>query len=198
MISFDVNTNLIQSKIQKNMKSYLLPCILILFLQANLSGQKVLQIEKFGKAKTEKLYVGASIFIQTKDNPDWFEGVIDDLLTDAQAVVFYDRIIPIDDITAVKFRKKSTMNGVGRALQWSWVVPTGYQAVFDLVEPVSSEERKQAWKATAFLSGATFLVGSLMRFIPPKKLKFGEGERRRLRVLDLTFYAKDELSLQGN
>lgn len=182
----------------KNMRYYILSFMLILSLQVGLTAQKVLQIEKLGKAKTEKLYIGESIFIQTKDNPDWFKGVIDDLLPDAQAVVFYDRIIPIQDITAVKFRKKSAMNGMGKALQWSWIVPAGYQAVYDLVEPVSSEERKEAWKATAIISGGTFLLGSIMRLIPPKKLKFGEGERRRLRVLDLTFYSKDELTLQGN
>jgi len=180
------------------MRKYLLSFVIICFWQLSISAQKVLQIEKLGKAKTEKLYIGESIFIQTKDNPDWFKGIIDDLLPNAQAVVFYDRIIPIQDITAVKFRKKSTMNGVGKALQWSWVVPTVYQGVFDLVEPVGAEERKQAWIATGIISGGSFLIGSLMRLIPPKKLKFGEGERRRLRVLDLTFYAKDEFTLQGN
>ena len=180
------------------MKRYIWSFILMLFFQTNLLAQKVLQIEKIGKVKTEKLYIGESIFIQTKDNPDWFEGIIEDLLTDAQAVVFYDRIIPIQDITAVKFKKKSTMNGLGKAVQWSWLVPAAYQGVYDLVEPVSSEERKEAWKATAIISGGSFLLGSLMRLIPPKKLKFGEGERRRLRVLDLTFYSKDELTLQVN
>jgi len=180
------------------MRSYLLSFLLVFCLSVSLSAQKVLQIEKFGKAKTEKLYIGESIFIQTKDNPDWFKGVIDDLLPDGQALVFYDRIIPIEEITAVKFRKKSTLHGLGRAVQWSWVIPVGYQGVFDLVEPASPEERREAWKATAIISGSTFLIGSLMRLFPPKKLKFGEGERRRLRVLDLTFYGKDEVTLQGN
>ena len=180
------------------MRSYLLSFVLILCLQVSLSAQKVLQIEKFGKAKTEKLYIGESIFIQTKDNPDWFKGVIDDLLPDGQALVFYDRIIPIEEITAVKFRKKSALHGLGRAVQWSWVIPVGYQGVFELVEPTSPEERREAWKATAIISGSTFLLGSLMRLVPAKKLKFGEGQRRRLRVLDLTFYGKDEVTLQGN
>ncbi len=170
------------------MRSYLLSFVLLFFLQVGLSAQKVLQIEKLGKVKTEKLYIGESIFIQTKDNPDWFEGIIDDLLPDAQAVVFYDRIIPIKDITALKFRKKSAMNGIGKAVQWSWVVPVFYQTVYDLVEPVSPEERRAAWKGSAIIGGGSFLLGSLMRLIPPKKLKFGEGGRRRLRVLDLTFY----------
>jgi len=180
------------------MRSYLLSFLLLFFLQVSLSAQKVLQIEKLGKAKTEKLYIGESIFIQTKENPDWFEGIIDDLLPDAQAVVFYDRIIPIEDITAVKFRKKSTMYGIGKAVQWSWVVPAAYQGIYDLVEPVSAEERRAAWKGTAIIGGGSFLLGSLMRLIPPKKLKFGARERKRLRILDLTFYSKNELTLQEN
>ncbi len=170
------------------MKKLLSYSLLLFFFSGSLAAQKVLQIEKLGKAKTQKVYVGESIFIQTELNPDWFEGVIEDLLPDAQALVFYDRIIQIKDITAIKFRKKSAMNGAGRAMQWSWVVPVAYQGVFDLVNPPSPEERKRSWIATAYISAGSFLIGSLMRLIPPKKTKFGEGRNRRLRVLDLTFY----------
>jgi len=154
----------------------------------SLSAQKILQIEKFGKAKTRKLYIGETIFIQTVDNPDWFSAPIEDLQSDAQTIVFYDRIIQIKDITALKFRKKSSLSGAGKALQWSWIVPVVYQGVYDLVEPPSAEERRQSWIATGVISAGSFLLGSIMRVIPPKKLKFGEGQRRRLRVLDLTFY----------
>jgi len=149
----------------------------------NISAQKVLQIEKIGKAKTQKLYVGESIFLQTALNPDWFEGVIDDLLPDAQAIVFYDRIIHIKDITAVKFRKKSTLYGAGKAVQWSWVVPIAYQGVFTLVNPPEEEELKQSFISAGIIGGASFLLGSVMRLIPPKKLKFGAGRNRRLRVI---------------
>lgn len=171
------------------MRRYFLCSWLLVTILLNLPAQKVLQIEKLGKAKTQKIYVGESIFIQTELNPDWFEAVIEDLLPDAQAIVFYDRIIPIKDITAIKFRKKSGLHGAGRALQWSWLVPVAYQGIYDLVEPPSSEELRESWKATAFIGAGSFLLGSLMRLIPPKKLKFGEGANRRLRVLDLTFYA---------
>ena len=157
-------------------------------------GQKVLQIEKFGKAKTQKMFVGETIFIQTKNNPDWFVGVIDDLRPDAQAIVFYDRIVPLKDITALKFRKKSVMNGIGRTFQWSWIIPVGYQGVFDLVNQTSGEELAEGWKGTGIIAGSSFLLGSLMRLIPPKKLKFGEGAKRRLRVLDLTFYPENSIT----
>ena len=177
------------------MKIRLFFSLLIFCFIGNLTAQKVLQIEKIGKAKTQKLYVGESIFIQTALNPDWFEGVIEDLLPDAQALVFYDRIIQIKDITAIKFRKKSAMNGAGKAMQWSWVVPVAYQGVFDLVNPPTPEERKQSWIATGYIAAGSFLIGSIMRLIPPKKIRFGEGKNRRLRVLDLTFYPSDSLTV---
>jgi len=139
---------------------------LLMFVFVNqLSAQKVLQIEKFGKAKTQKLYIGETIFIQTELNPDWFEGIIEDLLPEAQALVFYDRIIQIKDITAIKFRKKSGMHGAGKAMQWSWIAPVVYQGIFDLANPPSPEERKQSWIATAYISGGAFLLGSIMRLI---------------------------------
>lgn len=156
---------------------------LIMISSSVLTAQKVLQIEKFGKAKTKKLYLGETVFIQTKQNPDWFEGVIDDLLPEAQAIVFFDRIIQIDDITAVKFRKVSIAKGMGKALQYSWIVPATYEVVYGAINPPIG------WKSLAYIGGGSILVGSLMRLIPPKKHKFGEGKRRRLRVLDLTFYA---------
>ncbi|MEM6318553.1 MAG: hypothetical protein AAF960_12855, partial [Bacteroidota bacterium] len=118
----------------------------------------------------------------------WFEAVIEDVLPDAQALVFYDRIIPLEDITALRFRKKSAMHGIGRALQWSWVVPTTYQAIWDLANPPFEADE---WKATGIIAAGSIALGSLLKLIPPKKLKFGEGRRRRLRVLDLTFYPSD-------
>ena len=170
---------------------YFICTLFFLAFLGSLNAQKILQIEKIGKAQTRKLYIGETIFIQTVDNPDWFAAPIEDLRPDAQAIVFYDRIIQIKDITAVKFRKKSSLNGAGKAMQWSWVVPVAYQAIFDLTNPPTPEERRQSWIATGFISAGSFLLGSVMRIIPPKKFKFGEGERRRLRVLDLTFYPSE-------
>ena len=86
------------------------------------------------------------------------------------------------------------MNGLGRAVQWSWIVPVTYQGIFDLTNPPPSEERREGWIATGIIAGSSFLLGSLMRLIPPKKLKFGEGSNRRLRVLDLTFYPQNNFT----
>ena len=173
-----------------NMKIILLLIGISVFSNITVA-QKVLQIEKFGKAKTKKIYLGETVFIRTVQNPDWFEGIIEDMRPDAQAIVFYDRIVPIRDITAIRFKRTSVANGIGKALQWSWVVPVTYQGIFDIVNPPSSEELRASWIATGSIAAGSFLLGTLMKLLPPKKYQFGEGKKRRLRVLDLTFYPEN-------
>lgn len=152
-----------------------------LFLSPSLISQKVLQIERYGKAKTEKIYIGQTIFIQTKQHPDyWLESVIEDMLPDAQAIVLHDRIIQIKDITAMKFRKVSKAKSIGRSLQYSAVIPAVYEVIFGSINPPID------WRGVAIFSGGAFTLGSLARLLPPKKIKF--GNKKRLRVLDLTFY----------
>jgi len=162
-------------------KTLFLISVLIFLFGYGLSAQKVLQIEKFGDPKTRKIFPGESVFIQTEQNPDfWFEAVIEDLLPDAQAIVFYDRIITIKDIKAIKFRKKSAAHGMGKALQVSWLVPAAYEMIYGSINPPVD------WKSLAYIGGGAIVLGALLRLIPPKKYKM--GKKRRLRVLDLTFY----------
>ncbi len=160
----------------------LLTYFFLLFFLSNLPAQKVLQIEKFGKIKTQKIYLGEVVFIKTKQNPDiWFEASIDDLIVDAQAIVFYDRIILIQDITALKFKKKGSVSKLGKQVKLSGIVPATYELIYGLIDPPIH------WENLAIFTGGAFILGSIMEKIPAKKHKF--GKRRRLRVLDLTFYS---------
>lgn len=142
--------------------------------------QKLLQIEKKGKVATTKIYIGESLFIRTVDHPDyWYEAEIQDILMEAKALVFEDRIIPIKDILSIKRNRKSAMNGAGRAMQYSALIPAAYEVVYGLVEPPIE------WRSLALFTGGSFALGSLLRLIPPKQYKI--GKKYRLRVLDLTF-----------
>ncbi len=157
--------------------------LLTTFLTFTLAGQKVLQIEKFGKAETRKIHIGEVIFIKTDLAPDtWFEAEIEDILVEAQSLVFYDRIINIKDISALKFSKRNRIiypTGVG--LQYSAIAPIPYEIIGGLVEPPIQ------WKGLAIISGGSLLLGTLLKLIPPKKIKM--GKKNRLRTLDLTFYS---------
>ncbi len=156
-------------------------CCCFLVLCSNTSyGQKVLQLEKIGKVATTKMYMGEKIFLQTKDSPDyWFEAELEDVLVEAQAIVFEDRIIPIADIIAIKKRKRSAISSAGKGMQLSAFIPAVYEVIFGAVNPPIE------WRSIAIFSGGAFALGSLMRLIPPKKYKM--GKKYRLRVLDLTF-----------
>jgi len=143
-------------------------------------AQKILQLEKKGKVATTKIYLGESIFLKTQDDPDyWFEGELEDLMVEAQAIVFENRIIPLKDIISIKRRKRSAANGVGRGLQVSALIPAGYEVIYGVVNPPIE------WKSLAIFSGGTFALGSILRLFPPKQYKM--GKKYRLRVIDLTF-----------
>ena len=72
-----------------------------------LSAQKLLQIEKFGKAKTEKIFIGQTITYELKDAKEygWYTGVVEDFLIDDELIVFKDRFIKIDNISAMKYER---------------------------------------------------------------------------------------------
>lgn len=143
-------------------------------------GQKVLQLEKIGKVATTKIYLGESIYIRSKDDPKyWFKGTLTDVMVEGQAIVFDDRVIVLKDIIAIKRRKKSSLNSVGKGLQVSAPVPAAYEVIYGTINPPIE------WESLAIFSGGTFLLGTIMRLFPPKQYKM--GKKYRLRVLDLTF-----------
>lgn len=143
-------------------------------------AQKVLQLETIGKVATTKIYLGETLFLKTIHHPDyWLQTELEDVLIDAQAIVLADRIIPLKEIVAMKRKKYSSLKKTGRAIQYSVVAPVGYELIQGLVNPPIQ------WESLAIFSGGTFLLGSLLRLVPPKKYKM--GKKYRLRVLDLTF-----------
>lgn len=147
-------------------------------------AQKVLQLEYIGKVKTTKIYLGETIFLKTKQDPDaWFEAILEDVNLEAPAVVFGTRIVLLKDIIAIKRRKKSGFYGAGSAMQYAAAIPISYEIIYGLVNPPIE------WKSLAIFAGGSVLLGTLLKLIPPKKYKM--GKKHRLRVLDLTFYAPD-------
>lgn len=145
------------------------------------NAQKLLQLEKVGKFKITKIYLGETIFVKTVQNPDtWYEAVIEDVSIEANAIIFPKRIIPLDDIVAMKRRKKSGAHAYGRSLQYSAIAPVVYEGIYGLVNPPIE------WESLAYISGGALVLGSLLRLLPPKQYKM--GKKYRLRVLDLTFY----------
>ena len=88
---------------------------MILFLLLSLNtksfGQKFLQIEKYGKTKVIKFYVGDELTYQIKgDKKTWYEGTINDLIVDENLIVFENRVVKMKDITAIRTFKHAKLS----------------------------------------------------------------------------------------
>ena len=76
-------------------------CFLLCFT-SNSFGQKVLQMEKRGKAKTKKFYIGDELTYQLEGDKEWYTEVIQDILVEQNSILFPSRIISIDQIRKIK------------------------------------------------------------------------------------------------
>jgi hypothetical protein len=78
-------------------------CLLFFLSLANFSfGQKILQIETYGRAKTEKLFIGQGITYQLKDSKDWHYVIIEDLLIEQQLIQTVRGYLKLSDIGALR------------------------------------------------------------------------------------------------
>jgi hypothetical protein len=59
-------------------------------------------------------------------------------------------------------------------------VPAAYEVVYGSINPPIE------WESLAYIGGGAIVLGTILRLLPAKKIKL--GKKRRLRVLDLTFY----------
>ena len=87
--------------------------ILLLFIGTswNSFGQKFLQIEKYGKTKVEKFYIGDELTYQLNgDKKTWYNGTINDLLVDDNIIVFENRAINMKDISAIRTFKHAELS----------------------------------------------------------------------------------------
>lgn len=144
-------------------------------------SQKFLQLEKYGKAKTQKFYPGDLIEFQLKEGQGWYVGYIEDLLVDQNLIALKDRYVPLPDITKLRFHRKWPRS-FRKQLTWFGL---GWSA-FGLVGTATDGNPETNYRATdAVITGSAMVAGSLL---PPlfNEKYVDMGRRRRLRMLDLT------------
>ncbi|MEM9820601.1 MAG: hypothetical protein AAF985_05995 [Bacteroidota bacterium] len=142
-------------------------------------GQKVLQMEKYGKAKTKKYFIGDVLTYQLEGDDLWYTEVIQDILVEEESLLFPSRLIPIDQIRKIKSFKNRRWS---RALGTSLFLFSGGFMGLSLI----------AAATTSFTLGTNFWLfpaiavplGFLVRWIFKSKT-YKLGKKRKLRVLDL-------------
>lgn len=146
------------------------------------NAQKVLQIEKYGSAKTRKIFIGQSITYKLKNDDIWYEGTLGDLDVEKNLIVFSDRYVPVDSIEAFR-RPKAWARGVRSSLYTFGASWSAYALVGTLTD--NNPKTHYLW-SDAIVTGASWLTGWIIpKIFKNKIIKF--GKKRRLRLLDLTF-----------
>ncbi len=156
--------------------------VFIIAFACTAHAQKVLQIEKYGSAKTKKIYIGQEINYKLKNDEDWYKGVIEDFDIEKNWIVMRDRYVSVDSIEAFR-RPKSWSKGIGTSLYTFGAGWSGYALLGTLTD--GDPKTHYLW-SDAIVTGVSWLTGWIIpKIFKNKIIKF--GGKRRLRLLDITF-----------
>lgn len=156
-------------------------CFLTLAITSAVSAQKLLQIERYGRTKTQRIYIGEVINYRLKG--DWYVGEIQDYRFDQGLVVLHNRILPVADIEALRYLR-------------TWPRPIGKQimlfgaswSAWALIGTATDPEPGIDYRLSdAIVTGSALATGLVLPKLIKKHKVLEMGKRHRLRLLDLTF-----------
>lgn len=165
------------------MKNRYLLCLLALLCSLTLTAQKVVQIERYGRAKTTKIPLGEEITYRLKGDDAWHTRVIEDINVEQGLIVSVDRYIKIADIEALRY-SRGWPKAVGKQLFWLGAGWSLYGVIGNLAD--GNPDTNYRWGDAAVTGTAWGLSLLLPKVFKYRKIKM--GERRRLRAVDINFY----------
>lgn len=158
---------------------YLSLLLFFLLSLVNGYGQKVLQMEKYGKAKTKKYYIGEVLTFQLEGDDYWYTEAIQDILVAENSVLFTNRVVKIDQIRKIKsFKNRRWSRGLSNNL---FSFAGGFLGLSLLADATTSWE---VGSAVWVLPTIAVVTGLLVRWLFRSKT-YKLGKKRKLRVLDL-------------
>ena len=158
--------------------------LLFLLLFSSVQAQRVLLIEKPNSAQTMKLYAGSYIQYRVVGDDTWYGEHIYDLRDDTQAVVFPDRYLPIADIAMMR-QRRPVARALGLTLLTFGLSWSGFAAIGTATDgdPETNYQVSDA-VVTGIAAGSGLLLPALFG---TRRMRFGEGQRFRLRIIDISF-----------
>lgn len=164
------------------MRYFLLFTLFFAFLIPQINAQKVIQIERYGKAKTEKIFIGDGIEYRLKGSKDWRYAVVEDINIDQNLIVLADRYLEPDKIDAFRYYRSYSQK-LGLQVMTFGVAWSGFALVGTAVDGnPETKYRLSDGIVTASSLAAGFGIAKLLKY---KTIKF--GKRKRLRLVDITF-----------
>ena len=161
---------------------YYLPFLVFIVASVSLSAQKVMQIEKYGRAKTEKIFIGQAITYKVKNDEAWRFAYIEDILVEENIVQLGTIYVKLENIEAIRydrsFSRKASHSLLIFGASWSLFAAIG-------TATDGNPETHYQW-SDAIVTGTSALFGWLMpKVFRYKIIRF--GKKKRLRLLDLGF-----------
>jgi hypothetical protein len=165
-----------------NMRYLLLLALFLTLCISQISAQKVIQIERYGRAKTEKIFIGEGIEYRLKGSKDWRYAVVEDINVEQNLIVLADRYLKPDSIDALRYYRSYSQK-LGLQVMTFGVAWSGFALVGTAVDGnPETKYRLSDGIVTASSIAAGFGIAQLLKY---RKIKF--GKRKRLRLLDITF-----------
>jgi hypothetical protein len=158
-------------------------CLFALFLtHAEPAAQKYLQIERAGNPKTIKIAMYEELTFQLKDDDaGWYTRQILDMDANGQMIMVGNSWVAVKDITRIKFKKHRAIATIlGGALQVGGLTMFMSDLWYTVQGESQFSEDGMEWGLINFAVG----TGIRMLWGP---IKHNMGNRKRLRVVDLTF-----------
>jgi hypothetical protein len=148
-----------------------------------IQAQKVLQIEKYGRTKTTKFYIGDEVTFSLKDQPkQYYTRDILELYPEAGTIQFAGGAVALDQIAAIRFKGS---NNWAKKLSNTLLIFSGAWTLYSLLDVLINSRKPADFQYQ--VGGAAWGLTGVFRWLIPEKVVH-LGERQRLRILDLTFY----------
>jgi hypothetical protein len=157
--------------------------LLLLALAGAAKAQKVMQIERYGRARTVKIHIGEPITYKLWGDDFWYPGYIVDILVGQNLIALEDRYVNIDSIEALRYHRHLARAAAAGLYIFgaSW---SGFAFIGTLTD--GNPDTRYRW-SDAIVTGTSFALGWIIqRFFGKRTIRF--GKRNRLRLLDLTIF----------
>jgi hypothetical protein len=162
----------------------LLAFLLIGFCGVFLHAQRVILVEKRNTARTQKIFTGDYIQYRLVDDEQWYQGFIEELRPDQQLIGFEDRYVAIDQIRQLRRGRPGAQN-LGIMLGAFGLAWSGFAAIGTATD--GDPDTSYRWSDAAVTGVAGGLGLLLPALFGTKKTKVGPDQRRRLRIVDISF-----------
>lgn len=161
------------------MKQFLV-FVFLFFLCSYVFGQTFVQLERSGSLKVKRYYIGDELTFQLNGENYWYVETIQDILLKDNLILFSNRGVKPEEITAIKsFKNRRWSNAWGINL---YVFGLGWGG-FSLLGPLAGIPLSNlAWAVPVVAWTTGFLIQKIFK---SKKLKI--GTKRRLRLMSLDF-----------